>query len=61
MITFLKHLQAILLLPFMVIVVVPLIILSKTDSLNLGWSLPCPANWLPLALGGTLITLGLVP
>jgi protein-S-isoprenylcysteine O-methyltransferase Ste14 len=60
MITFLKHLQAILLLPFMVIVVVPLIILSRTDSLNLGWSLPFPANWLPLTLGGTLIPLGLV-
>jgi protein-S-isoprenylcysteine O-methyltransferase Ste14 len=60
MINFLKHLQAILLLPFMVIVVVPVIILSRTNSLNLGWSLPFPANLLPFALGATLIALGLV-
>jgi protein-S-isoprenylcysteine O-methyltransferase Ste14 len=55
----LKHLQAILLLPLMVTVVIPWLILSASGGINVGWSPAPQLNLLPLPAGGLLIGLGL--
>src|SRR5690348_6485898 len=55
----LRHLQAILLLPLLVTVVIPGLILSGSAGSNAGWSLAPPLNLLPLLAGGLLIGLGL--
>src|SRR3954454_22991224 len=55
----LRHLQAILLLPLMVTVVIPWLILGGSAGINLGWSLAPPLKLLPLLAGGLLIGLGL--
>ncbi|MEK7787839.1 MAG: isoprenylcysteine carboxylmethyltransferase family protein [Chloroflexota bacterium] len=53
-----KQVQAIALLPGMVTIVVPGIIIYRTGTVNLGWSLTLPFNIAPLALGVLLIGLG---
>lgn len=58
--TALNHLQAIVLLPGMVTVVIPILILLNSGRATPGWSLPTPLNWLPVLLGGGLIGLGLL-
>ena len=55
----LRHLQAILLLPLMVTVVIPWLILAGSAGINVGWSLAPPLNRLPLLAGCLLIGLGL--
>src|SRR5258708_35353188 len=60
MANFLNHLQAIVLLPGMVTLVVPALIVSSTDRLDPGWSLSSPFNLAPIAAGICLIALGLL-
>jgi protein-S-isoprenylcysteine O-methyltransferase Ste14 len=60
MVEFLQHLQAIVLLPVMVTLVVPALIVGATDRVNPGWSLPVPLNLLPIAAGVCLVALGLL-
>src|SRR5205085_12676120 len=55
----LKHILSILLLPTMVTVVIPLIILYRTGTVNVGWSLTPPLNLVPPLVGVVLIVLGL--
>lgn len=56
----LKHLLAILLLPFTVVIIVPVLILARSHSLNIGWSLSPPLNLLPSLAGLLLVFSGLV-
>jgi protein-S-isoprenylcysteine O-methyltransferase Ste14 len=56
----LRHLLAILLLPGVVAVVVPLWIVSSTSALRVGWGLPYPASLLPSILGCLLVGFGLL-
>ena len=56
----LSHLQAILLLPLMVTVVIPWLILSGSAGINVGWSLAPPLMLLPMLAGSLLIGLGLI-
>ncbi len=55
----LKHVRAILLLPFNVTIVIPGIILYATRSTNFGWRLSSPLNLVPIFLGIFLICIGL--
>jgi len=55
----LKHILSILLLPTMVTVVIPLIILYRTGTVNVGWSLTPPLNLVPPLVGVVLVVLGL--
>jgi len=55
----LKHILSILLLPTMVTVVIPVIILYRTGTVNVGWSLTPPLNLVPTFGGVVLIVLGL--
>src|SRR5215218_7602502 len=55
----LMHLQAILLLPLMVTVVIPWLILWGSAGVKVGWSLVPPLNLLPMLAGCLLIGLGL--
>src|SRR3954465_5753806 len=55
----LRHLQAILLLPLMVTVVVPLLILGGSAGIHVGWLLAPPLTLLPFLAGCLLIGLGL--
>jgi len=57
--TFWKHVRAITLLPFMVNVVIPILILYYSRSLNIGWGLSCPLNILPIVIGACFLCLGL--
>ena len=54
-----KHIQSIILLPTTVTVVVPGIILYRTGTVNIGWSLTRPLNLAPSLSGFALIVLGL--
>lgn len=54
----LSHLQAILALPFLAIVVVPLLILNAPESFNPGWSFAFPLLLIPLVAGVLLIAVG---
>jgi protein-S-isoprenylcysteine O-methyltransferase Ste14 len=56
----LRHLLAILLLPGVVTIVVPLWIVRSTGPLRLGWGLPAPASLLPSILGCVLVGFGLL-
>lgn len=47
----LKHLQAILLLPTMVTIVIPYLILSRTRTASIGWSLQLPRSYVAILLG----------
>src|SRR2546423_9555544 len=55
----LKHILSILLLPTMVTVVIPGIILYRTGTVNVGWSLAPPLNLAAPFVGVALIVLGL--
>lgn len=55
----LKHFQAILLLPVMMTIVIPISILSSSKSANIGWSLVDPLNLLPTLFGLAFIGAGL--
>jgi protein-S-isoprenylcysteine O-methyltransferase Ste14 len=54
-----KHIQAILLLPFTVTIIIPSLIIYLTRSVNVGWTLRPPFNLGPPLLGLLLIGLGL--
>ena len=54
-----KHWRDIALLPGTVTLVVPAIILTKTDSMAVGWGLGWPAALIPFALGALLVAAGL--
>lgn len=54
----LKQLQSFL-LPITVAILVPLLILTSTNSTNIGWGLPSPLNLLPIIIGLLLIAAGL--
>ena len=55
----LKHVRAVLLLPFNVTIVIPGIILYATWSINIGWGLSAPICLVPILLGVLLICIGL--
>lgn len=55
----LRQLYAILLLPFMAVVVAPGLIVYYSPTLRIGWSWPPPLNLLPPLLGSALIAAGL--
>jgi protein-S-isoprenylcysteine O-methyltransferase Ste14 len=55
----LKHVRAVLLLPFNVTIVIPAVILYLTHSLNLGWGLSAPLYLVPTLLGILVIGTGL--
>lgn len=55
----LKHLQAILLLPTVMTIVIPISILSGPKSANIGWALAFPLNLLPTFFGLAFIGVGL--
>lgn len=54
--SFWKHLRAIGVLPFMVIVVIPLVLITLTGSINLGWGLS-PELAIAVVIIGILIAL----
>lgn len=54
----LKHLRAILLLPFTVTLIVPALLAWLSDGLRAGWGLQPPLNLLPVALGLCLLACG---
>jgi protein-S-isoprenylcysteine O-methyltransferase Ste14 len=56
----LRHLLAILLLPGVVTIVVPLWVVSGTGALRVGWGLPAPASLFPSILGCLLAGFGLL-
>jgi protein-S-isoprenylcysteine O-methyltransferase Ste14 len=56
--TFLRHVRAIALLPFMAAVVVPGLLLSFTET-HIGWELPAALWALPLLIAALLIAGGL--
>jgi protein-S-isoprenylcysteine O-methyltransferase Ste14 len=53
-VTLLRHLAAILALPFVVVVVVPRAILASAHGTEPGWPLEGAALWIPRALGAAL-------
>ena len=55
-----RHLLAIVLLPGVVTIVIPVVIVRRAGTLNLGWGLTPPLSWLPWLLGFALIGLGLL-
>jgi len=59
LITIIKHLQAILLLPTTVTVVVPIIILFRAKTANPGWSLSFPFDLVLKIFGLTFVGCGL--
>jgi|SRR5947209_2704077 len=54
-----KHILSIILLPTVMTVVVPVTILYRTGTVNVGWSLPTPLNLASSLCGIVLIVLGL--
>lgn len=55
----LKHVRAVLLLPFNVTIVIPVGILYLTHSLSIKWGLSARLNLVPILLGILLIFIGL--
>ena len=55
----LKHIIAILLLPFTVTVLIPILILRPAQSARIGGGMPFPGDWIFAALGILLIAAGL--
>jgi protein-S-isoprenylcysteine O-methyltransferase Ste14 len=55
-----RQLRAIGLLPGMVTLVVPGVVLCRTEAVSFGWGLPTGLAWLPPVLGAALIGLGLL-
>ena len=56
----LRHILAILLLPGVVTIVVPLWIVSSAGALRVGWGLPAPASLWPPIVGCVLVGFGLL-
>lgn len=54
-----KHVRAVLLLPFMVTVVIPALLIRFTSAANIGWGLAVPLSALPMLVGVLLIAAGL--
>jgi protein-S-isoprenylcysteine O-methyltransferase Ste14 len=54
-----RHAQAIGLLPGVVAVIVPAVILWRTEAVSVGWGLPSGLALLPVLLGVALIAVGL--
>lgn len=52
-----KQLQAIM-MPIIVTIIVPTLLLTSTQSVNIGWGLPSPINLLPIIIGLLLIAAG---
>lgn len=55
----LRHLAAILALPFVMALVIPTLLVIQTDSYQPGWGLPTPLNLLPPVFGLALLSAGL--
>ena len=55
-----QHIKAILALPFLVLVIIPLILLLVFRELWVGWNLYFPLSLLPTIVGCTLLAFGLV-
>ena len=55
----LRHIRAVVLLPFNVTIVIPSITLYATRSINIGWRLSAPHYLVPTLLGIFLIGIGL--
>ena len=55
-----RHLRVIGLAPGVVTLVIPAAIIYLTGTVNIGWGLSPPLNWLPPLLGCLLIGLGLL-
>ncbi len=58
--TALKHVQAILLLPVMMTLIIPGVIIATTGAVHIGWLLPAPFDLIPSLVGVLFIGLGLV-
>jgi protein-S-isoprenylcysteine O-methyltransferase Ste14 len=56
----LRHISAILALPFVMAILVPLLLVTLTGTFNPGWRLPFPADVLVVLLGASLIAGGLL-
>jgi protein-S-isoprenylcysteine O-methyltransferase Ste14 len=56
----LKHIQAILALPIMVMVVIPSVLILATEPINMNRLLPAPLNLLPVLIGVLFIGGGLI-
>ncbi|HET7377228.1 MAG TPA: isoprenylcysteine carboxylmethyltransferase family protein [Anaerolineae bacterium] len=55
-----KHLRAIILLPGVVTIIVPGLLIAVTRTIQTGWSLIEPLNWILIGTGVVLIAFGLV-
>ena len=56
-----NHFFSILTLPFTVTIIIPVIILSASKSIAIGWRVSAPLNFLPLIVGASVIMFGLAP
>jgi protein-S-isoprenylcysteine O-methyltransferase Ste14 len=56
----LKHIQAILILPVMVTIVIPSLLILTAEPSKAGWSLPPPLNQLALLGGVLFVSAGLI-
>jgi protein-S-isoprenylcysteine O-methyltransferase Ste14 len=54
-----RHIGAVLALPFVMTIIIPALIVTLTDSYNPGWGLPVPLNYLVVVAGVGLIAGGL--
>jgi hypothetical protein len=54
-----NHLLPILTLPFTVTIIIPVIILSASKTIAIGWGLSAPPNFLLSIIGAGVIVLGL--
>jgi protein-S-isoprenylcysteine O-methyltransferase Ste14 len=58
--TILKHIRAVLVLPVMVTIVVPVALVCVAGSMGVGWSLSMPFNLILVGVGILVICLGIV-
>ncbi|MBE7551453.1 MAG: isoprenylcysteine carboxylmethyltransferase family protein [Anaerolineales bacterium] len=56
----LKHIQAVLILPVMVTVVIPGLLILTAEPGKTGWALSLPLNWLALLGGVLFVSAGLI-
>jgi protein-S-isoprenylcysteine O-methyltransferase Ste14 len=56
----LRHIGAVLALPFMVTIIIPALIVTLTESFKPGWGLPLPLSLVAIVVGVGLIAGGLV-
>ena len=54
-----RHIRSILILPFTVTILVPMLILAPTRSFALGWALPMPWRLVPISAGILIFGAGL--